>query len=278
MAEQSLARTQADTYAANSRVDPTEIRDLLRRIHEALLLPDDERVKRFRLLMEQEFAERLAAVDQSIDTYDFHRAREELASLAERFGANNQQIQDAHARLQKASDAARADDVARITRRIEDLMDLAQWEEAEKTARALVDRYPIAPEPATLLERVRRERNLFEQKNRHRMQEEIQQHVHARRWQEALAAALTFVHTFPEGPDSDAIRQQMETLEANADIQARQSLERRLKQHVVDRQYWDALALARRIITEHPLSPQANALRGQIPRLEELARRQGART
>ncbi len=39
-------------------------------------------------------------------------------------------------------------------------------------------------------------------------------------------------------------------------------------------QYWEALALARRMLTEYPLSPQANALRGQVPRLEELARRQ----
>ena len=65
-------------------------------------------------------------------------------------------------------------------------------------------------------------------------------------------------------------------LTANADIQSRQALEQQLKELVRQHQYWDALALARRIISEHPLSPQASALRGQLPRLEELARQSPA--
>jgi hypothetical protein len=106
------------------------------------------------------------------------------------------------------------------------------------------------------------------------MHEEIQQFVHQRRWQEALRAAQQFLQTFPNGSDSDSLRSQLETLEANADIQARQALEKQIKEHLQQHRYWDAVALARRIIAEHPLSPQANALRSQLPRLEELAHQQ----
>jgi hypothetical protein len=123
-----------------------------------------------------------------------------------------------------------------------------------------------------LVGRVRRERQIFEQRHRQRLHEEIQQFVHHRRWREAAHAANEFVNTFPTGPDSDALRAQMETLQANAEIETRQILERELKELLQQHRYWDALGLARRIIAEYPLSPQANALRRQIQRIEELAR------
>jgi len=274
VAEQSVARTQADPYAGQTVVDPAETRDLLAKIHETLLLPDEERSRRFEQMMEREFADRLASTQRFIDAFDFHRARGELASLIERFGADPR-IQEAQERLDKAAEAAAADDIGRITRHVEELMGSVRWDDAERICLELAQRYPLAQEPAPLLERVRRERKLFAQQHRQRMHDEIQRAVSERRWQEALAGARQFTQTFPTGPDADALRAQMDTLEANADIQARQGLERRYKQYIRQQQYWDALALARRIITEHPLSPQANALRGQVARLEELARAQG---
>ncbi len=274
MAEQSVARTQADTYVRSTMVDPAELRDLLAKIHETLLLPEDERARRFENMVEREVTERLAVTEQFIDSSDFHRARGELAALAERFGADVR-IQEARERLEKAADAARADDIARVSRHVEDLMGAARWESAERMALELAEKHPVADEAASLIERVQRERKLFEQNHRQRMHEGIQELVHERRWQEAVTAARQFIQTFPVGPDADALRAQIETLEANADIQARQALERHIKQYIQQQQYWDALALARRIISEYPLSPQANALRAQLPRIEELARKQG---
>jgi outer membrane protein assembly factor BamD (BamD/ComL family) len=123
-----------------------------------------------------------------------------------------------------------------------------------------------------LFQHVCRERQVFEQGHRGRLHEEIQQLVRQRRWQEAAQAARQFIATFPTGPDTEALRVQLETLEANAEIQTRQQLESQIKEHIRRQEYWDALALARRIIADYPFSPQANALRNQLPRLEELAR------
>jgi hypothetical protein len=272
LAEQSMVRTQAHTYAQSAAVNPAEIRTLLEKIHEVLLLPEKERNARFRLLMDKEFARRLATVEHFITTNEFHQAREELGVLAERFG-EDPRIREAAGKLEKVAEASKANDVSRVTRFIKESVAQGRWDESERVLMELGQKYPGATEPGALLERLRQERRKFELQNRQRMHDEIQQFVNERRWQEALAGTRKFVEAFPAGPDTDALRAQLPTLEANAEIQARQTLERYIKQYIQKQQYWDALALARRILADYPLSPQANALRGQIAKLEELARK-----
>ncbi len=272
LAEQSVARAQA-LNAQRPALEPAELRAILLDIRETLLLPEADRNWRFQKLVEREFDRRLALAEQFIVTRDFHRARAELLTLVERFGRTDR-VGAMEDRLERAAEAARANDIAQISQHVQDLMGLARWDDAERAARELADKYPVASEPANLLIRVQRERTLFEQRHRQRLHDEIQQFVHQRRWREAAEAARRFIENFPKGVDTDALRTQLETLEANADIQARQELERQLKEHVRNHQYWDAVDLARRIIADHPLSPQANALRNQIGRLEELARTQ----
>jgi hypothetical protein len=273
LAEQSVARTQADTYARNQTTDAADVKQMLAEIRECLLLPGEERARRFQELMDGAFRQHLAMIDTYVASHDFHRAREELANLASRFGAD-ERTQKAQQRIEHAAEAARAGDITEISKRVEDLMGSARWDEAHRLARDLAAKYPLDAASRRVAERVMRERTIFEQKHRERMHQEIQQFVTQRRWREALQAGRQFLETFPAGVDADSLRAQMETLEANADIQARQSFERRIKEHIQQHQYWDALALVRRIMQEHPLSPQANALRGQLPRLEELARQQ----
>lgn len=273
LAEQSMARTQAHTYAQSTTVNPVELRTLLERIHEVLLLPEQERAARYRTMVERELGRRLAVIDHLISTNEFHQAREELTALSERFG-QDRRLAETAGRLEKAANAALANDVTRVTQFVKDVIAQGRWDEAERTVLELARKYPSATEPNALLERLRQEKKKFEQLNRQRMHDEIQQFVNQKRWQEAQSAARKFIETFPAGPDTDVLRNQLPTLEANAEIQSRQTLERYIKQYIQKQQYWDALALARRILNEYPLSPQANALRGQIGRLEELARRQ----
>jgi len=273
LAEQSMARTQAHTYAQSTTVNPVELRTLLERIYEVLLLPEQERADRYRAMVDREFGRRLAVIDHLISTHEFHQAREELTALSERFG-QDRRLAEVADRLEKTANAALTNDVTRVTQFVRDVIAQGRWDEAERTVLELARKYPSATEPNALLERLRQEKKKFELLNRQRMHDEIQQFVNQKRWQEAHTATRKFIETFPAGPDTDALRGQLPTLEANSEIQARQTLERYIKQYIQKQQYWDALALARRILTEYPLSPQANALRGQIARLEELARRQ----
>jgi hypothetical protein len=60
----------------------------------------------------------------------------------------------------------------------------------------------------------------------------------------------------------------METLTKNAEIEHRRELETKYKGLIEERKFAEALALAREVITTYPDSPQARAMKEQIPHLE----------
>ncbi|MBP7933464.1 MAG: hypothetical protein KA354_02340 [Phycisphaerae bacterium] len=270
LAERSVAR-QAEEKSAIGQLDLTELPRLMTEIRDILLLPEEHRQRRFEQIIESEFTQRLARARQCTASRDFHHAREELNILAARFGEDDR-IREARGTLERVAKAAEEQDIVSVRRQIQDFMGLNRWDEAEKLARELTDKYPSAPDPVALIEHVCRERQVYEQRQRVRILEEIQGYVHQRRWKEAAEGTRQFLVRFPVGPDADNLRTQIDTLEANAEIQIRQQLENQFKDCLKQQQYWDALALARRIVTEYPFSPQANALRGRVARLEELAR------
>ena len=276
LAEQSVAQAR-DASSAPDTFDTSELLRLLTEIRETLVLPADQRQRRFQNMYQAELQKRLADAETFVASGDFHRARAQLKILTDRFGPN-ERVRAAEAQVEKAARAAQEQDIRHARERIKDLMGLNHWDQAERLARELADKYPTAAEPLGFIEHVCRERQLYEQRHRNRLHDEIQQFVHQRRWQEAAHATKQFINTFPVGPDTEALQAQLETLEANVEIQTRQQLEQQIKECIRQQQYWDALALARRILADYPFSPQANALRNQLPRLEELARNQEPQT
>jgi len=276
LAERSVAQAR-DAGSTSGTFDPSELLRLLADIRDTLVLPADQRQRRFQNMFQAELQKRLADAETFVASGDFHRARAQLKILTARFGPNDR-IRAVETQVEKAARAAQEQDVRHARERIKDLMGLNQWDQAERLARELADKYPTAAEPLGFIEHVCRERQLYEQRHRNRLHDEIQQFVHQRRWQEAAQAARQFIGTFPVGPDTEALQVQLETLEANAEIQTRQELEQQIKECIRQKQYWDALALARRIMADYPFSPQANALRAKLPRLEELARNQTSQT
>jgi hypothetical protein len=276
LAEQSVSRASGSEAPATDQVDLSQMESLLTEIREVLLLPEEQRNRRFRKMVEREFKKRLSAAESYIESGDFHHARQELGSLSDRFG-HNDQIRDMAQRLEAAADAARSQDIDKATQQLQDLMGMGHWQRAISKARELSEKYPDSREARNLLDRVHQEREHFEKNHRHRMHEEIQQFVKQKRWREAAGAAERFIETFPEGSDADALRAQIETLKSNAEIEIRQQLEEHIKGYISKKKYWDAVELARRIIAEYPFSPQANALRTQLPRLENLAQQQRRR-
>jgi len=268
-AQQSAAAMPAPQPGGN--VDA--VRQQLAELRETLLLPEDLRRQRFEVLKAREFSVRLAAAEKLANSNDFHRAREQIQALVDRFGPDDR-TREMEAQVEHQAQAAQEMDFRHARDQIKDLMSLNQWDRAEQLSRELSEKYPQAKDPLALFQHVCRERQLFEQRHRIRLYEEIQQMANQRRWQEATQAAHQFITNFPAGPDTESLRAQLDTLEANAEIQTRQQLEVDIKEHLRRREYWDALAVARRIIADYPFSPQANALRNQLPRLEQLAHNQ----
>ncbi|HSW45999.1 MAG TPA: hypothetical protein VLM89_10555 [Phycisphaerae bacterium] len=276
--QQHMAIRAEQAAAGPARATPADpesprIRKRLDDIFDILLLPDDQRNRRFELIRENEIEACLVSSEKLANANDFHVAREQLQAFRDRFGTDPR-ITEMEKRIEQQAQAAQEMDLRQARDHISDLISLNQWDQAELLTRDLSERYPNSLDTMALFQHVCRERQLFEQRHRSRLHTEIQEHVHQRRWQEAAQAARQFLGTFPTGPDSDALRAQLDALEANAEIQTRQQLEAEIKNHLHRQEYWDALALARRIIAEYPFSPQAGALRRQLARLEELARNQ----
>ncbi|NLX14062.1 MAG: hypothetical protein GXY44_10470 [Phycisphaerales bacterium] len=254
-------------------VDPTESVKLLADIREILLLPETARNRRFKSLVTREFRHRLAAADNYISIGEFQSAREELDNLVERFGTNDQ-IKQTQERIVQAAEAAQEAEINHVSAEIEDLMGLDQYDEAQRMVKELITKYPEAAPARDLHEYVEERTRKYLHEHRQRSHEEIQKNVNNRDWIKALDSARRFLEIFPAGADSDVLRDQMETLETNANIQIRQDFERQFKEYLAAQKYWEALTLAKHIISEFPTSPQAEALRGQLSRVEELARKQ----
>jgi tetratricopeptide (TPR) repeat protein len=274
LAEQLVSRPPATPTGGDTQSDTGNVIERLINIEELLILPEPERERRFQLWRQREIEKRLAEADRCVKIKDFHGARLELDRLAEQTGEIDR-IAKARQSVENAAEAAQTNDLTAAQGRIRDLMGVGRYADAERVASDLAQQYPNAAEPIGLLGHVRRERQLYEKQHRQRMHDEIQQCVHQRRWQEAADATRRFIQAFPNGPETEALRSELETLLANADIQSRKQMEDDFKSHLKDKRYWEALELARKIISEHPLSPQSQALRSQLPRLEELANAQG---
>lgn len=274
MAEQSIARTSAatSTYASASTttVDNSDVVRAIEELKEVVLLPEQERQRRFALLVERAFQQRLQLAEQHARSRDFHRARQELDGLQMRFGQSDR-LTYARQQLEKAAEAARAQDVTNVTQHVNELIRQSRWDEATRAVRELVQKHPESNDAQALAERVASERRAFAIQHRQRMYEELQSLASRKQWAEAADATRRFLATFPNDPEADILREQLKTLDANIEIQYRQNVEQEIKAHIAQHRYWDALALARQLIAAYPLSPQANALRPQVPRLEELA-------
>lgn len=271
LAEQSTAPSVSSAADASAPppLEPAKVYRLLGDIQEILLLPDAQRQRRFRERMEGEIAHRLELIDRYIVSCDFHHAREELAALAARFG-EDERCEAARTKLDQAVREVQSDDIARTRSRLQNLMGQRRWDEAEAVARELAEKYPDVNEPLGFIEHICRERQL----DRQRLFAEVDQLANQRQWRDAAEAAQRFIETYPNGSDSDTVRSKLPTLEDNAEIQVRQQMENQIKEYLRDQRYWDALAVARKLIADYPFSPQANALRTQMARLEELARNQ----
>jgi hypothetical protein len=64
---------------------------------------------------------------------------------------------------------------------------------------------------------------------------------------------------------------QLPTLKTNAEIEVRQRLEGQIMEYARQGRYIEAVDLAKKVIRDFPQSPQAQVLREQLGRLEELA-------
>jgi hypothetical protein len=243
---------------------------LLAEIRDNSLLTDAQRKERFTRLMVRHRKAQTAVFDAHLDQRQFHLADQILTQLADRFG-QDQELTRLADRLDQARRLVQADELATAKAQVEEFLRTNAWNRAEQVAGDLCQRHPDLELAQGLLQAVRKQKTAFLAQQRARLLDEIQQFTQRREWQAALKSARSLVAAHPESPEAETVNAQMEILEANAEVAHRQALEARITDLVKRHQYSSAIEVAEHLVSVYPSSPQAEILRGQLPKLRGLA-------
>ena len=229
-----------------------EIRDLL------LALPQDrdEAEKRIRNARQRQVAARIV---DAINMRQIGRARDMLADARAAYG-QTPTVEKLSIKLDEAARRNEPLDYARTKRLVDEAALEDRWAQAENAVRALYFDHPDVP----------RCHKLWDDFRRARLYAYIQDVSGRRYWVEALAAAEEFLARFPDSPEAQSLRDQMETVQHNAEVEQRKHYESRVHELISVGHFGEALRVARHLIETYPDSPQARALK---PRLAELEKR-----
>ena len=241
-----------------SRGDARQLVTTLTDLRDVQLLPKENREDNVARLRVQ--AQRVAT-EEIIDA--INRRKLGLARIlirdVEAVYGSTQTLERLGGKIEEASARHESLDYARTKRIVEDAIREGQWGQAESYAHTL---YTDHPDSA-------RSKQLWEDTRRARLNAHIQESVQHHHWAEALAATEEFLERFPVGREAEALRMQKATLATNAEIVQRKQYEEKFKELIGGHHFADALRIARHVIEHFPRSPQAHALREQIPILEQ---------
>jgi len=246
---------------------------LLSDINENILLDEQNKQKKFEFLVNQKIQSALAEVETLINKSEWAGARAILDTLIKKYPEKNE-LKEKLTRLEERRREAFNQELAKTRKLINDFIAISAWDKAVKQAEVLLEKHPDAQEAKELVAQIGQEREKFRTEQIKRMEADIQRSITRKRWNDALQIAQQLIDKYPDSPEAELLREKMETLRANAEIEKRQQLEEQIKDLIKRRNFIQALELAKYVIQEYPDSPQAQALREQMEKMEELASQQ----
>jgi len=260
-----LINAHTDDSAGMTRIEAQRLMTTLADLRDVHLLPEEDRAQSTARLRAQAEHRATEEIVDAINRRQLGRARVLLRGAKAVYG-DTVKFEKLADRIDTASKRNEALDYARTKRLVEDAIREHRWSDAEPYAHTL---YMDHPESA-------RSKQLWEDTRRARLYTHIQECSQRHHWAEALAATEEFLGRFPIGREAEALRAQKATLASNAEIVQRKHYEERFKEFLGAQQFADALRIAKHVIEHFPRSPQAAALRDQIPALEQRAAGQSA--
>lgn len=270
----SIVPSATDSDHDDARaVPPASWRELLivlKDIRDNSLLSREERAEKQQHIADEAIHDATVRIRELTAAGEFAQTREIAEAIARQF-PNDERVAELLEEVEQSREKHEDEDVRACTNQVNDLISISAWGRVRELAQQLQQRHPNSVEARRLLLRIEREHRQFETEQRRRMSAEVQRFVSRRRWEEALVVARTFIERFPGCEESEALRMELPTLEGNAEIETRQRHEARIMEYARNGRYIEAVDLARKVIEEFPDSPQAEALRSQLERLEELA-------
>lgn len=251
-----------------------EIVGLMRESRDIALLTDAERAARQQIQARQLVAELEHEVPELLREHNWFEARKRVQSARERFptlrewDALETQIEAVRAQVQSR-------DIETATRQVDELCKLGAWDRAQDAVNELLIRHPGAAGAIELARKLKVQRDQVEGDLRVRLMAQAQEFANRRDWQNALSTARTIMQRFPNSLEARSLREQLPTLEANAEVVLRRRMETEWKHCLANHNYGEAVRIARELIVRYPDSPQAAALHDKLSWLEEKASQHG---
>jgi len=247
-----------------------EVVVLMRELRDISLLNDEQRTLRLQAQGKAVLSLLQREVPVLLREHNWIEARERVQEARERFPTCSdwdemeRQIEEMRARVE-------ARDIEAAKRQIDDLASLGAWERVAEVVNELLERHPDAPQAIELAQGLRAQRHRAEAEHRTKLMAMAQDAANQREWKTALATATSLIQQFPKSPEAQSLRIQLPTLQENLEIQLRQGMENDIRELIKAQRFDEAFRAANELIQQYPASPQAAALREQLPRLEEKA-------
>ncbi len=279
-------RPAAPVAAPGRQVNPAAIEQLNRRIdqlaqlaletRDIALLTEEERRQRAEIESQALAGQLDKDIPALLREHNWQEAQLRLQRARTRFPALPiwerlaEQVEQARIKFEKH-------DVETTTREVDELLALGELDRAATLVRDLQRRHPDAREAVELGKRVATALDRASAEERAELMAKAQEATDQRRWTDALRHVEEVMKRFPNSPEAQDLRQQLPTVRSNAEIQTRQRAETEITELIRQHRYDEALERARALIDRYPDSPQARALRDQIPRLQQRAEDMGQR-
>ncbi len=239
-----------------------------------MLLSPEQRQARHRQHLEQIHRELGETLTRLLSESKIAEAQRRLDEYARSFPDERAGVERFQEQIEQARAVAEDGDYQQAASRMRDFMGMAAWERAEEAAQELLARHPRSGRVKDLVDSLHQDRSRFEQQQRQQQLGQIEELIIRKEWRSAFRQAGELITRFPGSPEAQGLRAKMDTLRDNAEIEIRKDLEEQLKELMRTHRYIEALALAQDLIAKYPNSPQAKALKDQLPSMMTKAKLQ----
>lgn len=241
---------------------------LLREQRDISMLDENERKLRLANLAQVTVEKLQREVPELLMEHNWVEARQRVMNARSRFpgrsewDALDRQIEKERAQLESR-------DIESAERQAQELMTLGAWDRVADVLAELQRRHPDSPRAQALVQRVREARDRVESEQRQRQMAAVQELVKNREWVKAYETANAMIRNYPKSQEAQALRMDLPLLRGNAEIATRKQFETHYAELIRQHRYHEALQMARELVEKYPGSPQAEALKPQIQKLEQ---------
>lgn len=261
-------RESAFTAEDSDRLN--ELVVLIREVRDISLLSEEQRRMRLEAQGRAVLGVTMRDVPVLLREHNWLEARARVQAARERFPMFKE-WDELEKQIEQMRTQVEEHDLAAAERQIQDLKMLGAHDRVAEVINELLERHPDSVRAHELAQRDREERSRADAEKRAKMLAHVQESANRREWNAALAVANQLIREYPKSTEAQSLKLDLPRLQENAEILSRKHLESEYAAYIRQHQYERALAIARQVIDEYPQSPQAAALREQIPKLEQRA-------